>query len=319
MRSPVDLRLTLAPLRHGAHDPSWRVGSRSVWRATRTPDGPATQQLMTVASAAAVRVLAWGPGAAWLLESAPALVGADDDDEGFVPHHPVIRELWRRLPGLRIPRSQAVVEALVPLVIEQKVAGVEARQSYRSLVVALGEPAPDPAGASTAEPARAPTAPGAFEAAPTRTGTGLRVPPAPATLAATPSWAMHAWGIERKRADTIRRACSYARRLEEATSLAAPEARRRLRAIPGIGPWTAAEVALCALGDPDAVSLGDFHLPHQVCWALAGVPRGDDATMLELLEPYRGHRGRVLRLLAAGGVQAPRFGPRLARRGIHDQ
>jgi hypothetical protein len=33
--------------------------------------------------------------------------------------------------------------------------------------------------------------------------------------------------------------------------------------------------------------------------------------MLELLEPYRGHRGRVLRLLLAGGIAAPRRGPRL--------
>ena len=93
--------------------------------------------------------------------------------------------------------------------------------------------------------------------------------------------------------------------------MGAPEARRRLTAIPGVGPWSAAEVALVALGDADAVSLGDFHLPHQVCWALAGVPRGDDDTMLELLEPYRGHRGRVLRLLFEGGVAAPRFGSRL--------
>jgi 3-methyladenine DNA glycosylase/8-oxoguanine DNA glycosylase len=295
LRAPVDLRLTLGPLRHGARDPCWQVDGRSVWRATRTPDGPATEQLIAEPASAAVRVLAWGPGAAWTIEAAPALVGAGDDEDGFVPHHPLLRDLWCRLPGLRIPRSQAVTEALVPVIIEQKVAGVEARQSYRSMVLALGEPAPGPVG------------PGP---------TGLRVPPAPATLAATPSWAMHSWGIERKRADTIRRACSYAHRLEEATSLAPPEARRRLRAVPGIGPWTAAEVALTALGDADAVSLGDYHLPHDVCWALAGVPRGDDATMLELLEPYRGHRGRVLRLLAAGGVQAPRFGPRMARRGI---
>jgi 3-methyladenine DNA glycosylase/8-oxoguanine DNA glycosylase len=272
-----------------------KVEGRSVWRATRTPDGPATEHLIADPAAAAVRVLAWGPGAAWTLEAAPALVGAGDDEEGFVPHHPVIRELRRRLPGLRIPRSQAVTEALVPVIIEQKFSGDEARRSYRSLVIALGEPAPGPP------------------------GHGLRVPPSPATLAATPSWAMHPFGVERKRADTIRLTCSYARRLDEATSLAAPEARRRLSAVPGIGAWTAAEVALVALGDADAVSVGDFHLPHQVCRALTGIPRGDDAAMLELLEPYRGHRGRVLRLLAAGGVQAPRFGPRMARRRIIDR
>jgi 3-methyladenine DNA glycosylase/8-oxoguanine DNA glycosylase len=232
------------------------------------------------------------PGAAWAVEAAPALVGAGDDDEGFVAHHPLIRHLRRRLAGLRIPRSQAVTEALVPVIIEQKVAGVEARHSYRSFVAALGDRAPGP------------------------DHLGLRVPPAPARVAATTSWAMHSWGVERKRADTVRRACAHARRLEETTTMAAPDAYRRLIAVPGIGPWSAAEVALTALGDADAVSVGDYRLAHQVCWALAGRPRGDDATMLELLEPYRGHRGRVVRLLVAGGVSEPRFGPRLRWRGI---
>ena len=64
------------------------------------------------------------------------------------------------------------------------------------------------------------------------------------------------------------------------------------------------------------MSIGDYHLPHQVSWALTGEPRGDDARMLELLEPYRGHRGRVIRLLEAGGVTAPRFGPRMSRQSI---
>jgi 3-methyladenine DNA glycosylase/8-oxoguanine DNA glycosylase len=93
----------------------------------------------------------------------------------------------------------------------------------------------------------------------------------------------------------------------------------RLRAYPGIGPWTAAEVTLRALGDPDAVSVGDFHLPNVVAFALAGEPRGDDARMLELLEPWRGHRARVVRLLEASGIEAPKFGPRYAasdRRGM---
>jgi 3-methyladenine DNA glycosylase/8-oxoguanine DNA glycosylase len=66
-----------------------------------------------------------------------------------------------------------------------------------------------------------------------------------------------------------------------------------------------------ALGDPDAVSEGDFHLPNLVAWNLAGEPRGTDERMLQLLEPYRGQRGRVQRLLEAGGTGAPRFGPRM--------
>jgi 3-methyladenine DNA glycosylase/8-oxoguanine DNA glycosylase len=140
--------------------------------------------------------------------------------------------------------------------------------------------------------------------------------PSADVLAATPYFAFHRYNVERRRADTVRRAALHARRLEEATTMTSDDARRRLCALPGLGPWSAAKVALGALGDADAVAVGDYHLPHLVCWALAGEPRGDDARMLELLEPYRGHRGRVTRLLVAGGITAPRYGPRLALHSI---
>ena len=94
------------------------------------------------------------------------------------------------------------------------------------------------------------------------------------------------------------------------------DAYARLLAFPGIGPWSAAEVANVALGDPDAVSVGDYHLKNQVSWALAGEPRGTDERMLELLEPWRGHRGRVLRLIGIGAGHAPRFGPRMPTRSF---
>ncbi|HSH62301.1 MAG TPA: hypothetical protein VK988_22155, partial [Acidimicrobiales bacterium] len=198
-----------------------------------------------------------------------------------------------RLPGLRISRSNAVLEALVPTILEQKVQGIAAKRSYRALVCAWGEPAPGP-------PGRA----------------GLMLPPTPQLLAGTPSYAFHPFGVQRKRADAIRRACSYAHRLEETTTMAGTDAQRRLCALPGVGRWSAAEVAMVALGDPDAVSVGDYHLPHDVSWALAGEPRGTDERMLELLEPFAGHRGRVIRLLVAGGLRAPRRGPRLPMHSI---
>ncbi len=289
---PVDLRLTLGPLRRGRRDPCVALAGPEMWRATRTPDGPATLHLRVDAPGARIRARAWGPGAGWALDGLPALVGAEDDDSGFETRHPLVHELRRRLAGLHIPRTRAVLEALVPTIVEQKVTGVEAKRSYRDLVWALGDPAPGPDGVDL----------------------GLVVPPSPATLASTPSWAMHPFGIERKRADTIRRACAHARHLEEAVAMPGADARRRLTSLPGLGPWSAAEVALVALGDADAVSIGDFHLPHQVAWALAGKARGDDALMLELLEPWRGHRGRVCRLIVAGGLIAPRFGPKAAVR-----
>jgi 3-methyladenine DNA glycosylase/8-oxoguanine DNA glycosylase len=263
-----------------------RVGPDGMWRATRTPVGPVTTHFR--ARDGEIHVRAWGPGAEWALVSAPELLGCDDVDDGFRPAHPVLRDLHRRFPGLRIPRSKAVVEAAVPSVLEQKVQGREARRAYAALQRRYGERAPGPAGDA-----------------------GMFVPAAPRTLAAVPYWAFHGFGVERRRADTVRRVASVAPRLEECAALEPGAARRRLRAVPGVGPWTAAEIAIVALGDADAVSVGDFHIPNQVSWALAGEPRGDDARMLELLEPYRGHRGRVIRLLEAAGIAAPRFGPRL--------
>ena len=92
--------------------------------------------------------------------------------------------------------------------------------------------------------------------------------------------------------------------------MTAADALARLRVVPGIGVWTAAEVAQRALGDADALSVGDYHLSAYVGWSLAGRPL-DDAGMVELLEPWRPHRYRVVRLLECSGVRKPRFGPRM--------
>ena len=284
----LDLALTLRRLQHGLHDPTTRIGRTDAWRATRTPHGPATTRLWIDGDRLAVA--AWGPGARWAVDSAPSLIGVTDEPEALEPHHRIVRELKRRLRGLRIGRSGAVVEALIPAVIEQKVTSLEAWRAYAALTHAYGEPAPGPA--------------------------ELSLPPAPARLARLPYHALHRFGLERRRAETLIRACAHAERLEEANGMPPSEAARRLTAIPGIGPWTAAEVAQTALGDPDAVSVGDFHVPSLVTRALAGEERGDDARMLELLEPYRGQRGRVVRLLEAGLAWRPRHAPRSPVRSI---
>lgn len=295
---PLDLARTLGPLRQGRRDPAMSIDAGGVWRATRNPEGVVTTHLRVDAACRRLEGRAWGAGATWAIEHLRELVGEADDPAGLdsrlVGGSParqhadgVIRALAARSSGMRIPRSAAVLEALVPIVLAQKVTGVEAKRSYRELVGDLGSPAPGPGAAR-----------------------GLLVPPDGPTLVRTPCWVMHRCGVERKRAEIIKRAASVHRRLEEALTLPPGEGRRRLRVVPGIGPWTAAEVALVALGDPDAVSIGDYHLPNQVAWALAGEARADDARMLELLEPYRGHRGRVIRLIVSGGISAPRFGPR---------
>jgi 3-methyladenine DNA glycosylase/8-oxoguanine DNA glycosylase len=123
-------------------------------------------------------------------------------------------------------------------------------------------------------------------------------------------------GVERRRAEAIRGAATRADLLEALVGLQLQAAYARLTSLPGVGPWTAAEVGRAAFGDADAVSVGDYHLPNLVAWVLAGEPRGDDARMLELLEPYRGQRGRVVRMLELSGLRAPRYGPRMAPRSI---
>ncbi len=290
---PLDLRATLWPLVRGTGDPTMRLGTGVAWRAIRTPAGPATLRLEQ-RGPNLVFAEAWGAGADWALERAPGLVGADDAPGALVPRHRAVAAAAHRLPGARIGRTGLVWDALLPAILEQKVTGGEARSAFWAIVRRFGEPAPGP------QPSARP----------------LMVAPPPSVLAGLPYHVLHPFGVERRRAEAIRRAAREAARLESLVDGPFSAAEPRLRAIPGVGAWTAAEVAIRAWGDPDAVSVGDFHLPNLVAWALAGEPRADDARMLELLEPYRGQRGRVIRLLELSGVRPPAFGPRLVPRRI---
>ncbi len=270
----VDLRQTLAFPRMGSADPCLRVIGDAVWRATRTPHGVATERVATTHDGA-IRVDAWGPGSGWLSQRAPQWCGVLDDPSQFQAEHPLLRHLTRRHPGLRIGRNEAVFETALLVTLEQRITTHEAWQNWRALVRALGDPAPGPL-------------------------PGLWVPPSAERIAHTPYEVFHRFGIERRRADVIRRLAIVERRLEETVSLPLEIAYRRFSAIHGVGPWTAARIGAIALGDPDAVAVGDLHVPSMVSWALAGERRGSDERMLELLEPYRGQRARVIRLLMAG-------------------
>jgi 3-methyladenine DNA glycosylase/8-oxoguanine DNA glycosylase len=279
---PVDAVLTLGELPRGRSDPTVRLTGAVVWRASRTSAGPAAVRLVEATDG--LRVSAWGPGASAAIEAVPRLLGADDDPAALVLPDGPLRDLARRFGGLRFGRTDAVWPALMAAICGQRVTSGEAHHAFHGLVGRYGDDAPGPA--------------------------SLRLVPRPEIVAGLSYAALHSLGLEQRRAVTLIRAAERAAWLEEAVTLPPGAALARLRSLPGIGPWTAAEVARQAFGDPDAVSLGDYHLPDLVCWALAGETRGNDARMLELLEPYRGQRARVVRLLECSGIRAPRFGPR---------
>jgi hypothetical protein len=291
---PLDARLTLSVHRRGGGDPAFAVDAAgAVWRTSLTAEGPATLRVRSRPASAAegtlVTAQGWGPGAAWLLDHLPAQLGCHDDRSGFTACDPVVRDLMRRHEDLRVGRSDRVFEALVPAVLEQKVVSREAHRAWRFLLLKFGEPAPGPAPA------------------------GMRVCPSPRVWARIPSWDWHRAGVEGVRSRTIITAAEVAGQLEEILDMSPADADRRLRSLPGIGPWTSAEIRQRAVGDPDAVSVGDYNLPKAVGWTLAGRII-DDAGMLELLAPYAGHRYRVTRLIELGGVRPPRHGPRMSVR-----
>lgn len=281
---PFDMRGVLAPLRRGKGDPSLRVDdSGAVWLAANTPDGSGTLSLRWSGDDVVAR--AWGAGASWLLDRVPALLGEQDDDSGFVAHHDAVAAARRGLPGLRLGATGRVWDALVPAVLEQKVTGYEARRSWRELCRWFGEPAPGPC------------------------PDGMRVPPTPNALRGIADWDWHRAGIDLTRRRALLAAARVAPRLERAAELGGTAGRELLRKVPGIGIWTAAEIAQRAWGDPDAVSFGDFHIPGVVGHALLG-RKLDDAGMAEVLAPYAGHRHRAIRYLEAAGFSKPSFGPR---------
>jgi 3-methyladenine DNA glycosylase/8-oxoguanine DNA glycosylase len=308
----VDVRVTLSVQGRGRGDPTFQADEAgAIWRTSLTPDGPATIRVLPSrpsvpaagpaeppdglsaeaadpaelpAAVTRVRAQAWGPGAAWLLDALPGALGCFDDASGFAAEaHPVIRDAARRNPGLRIGRSGRLMEALVPAVLEQKVTVLEAHRAWRILLTKYGTPPPGPA------------------------PRGMRVFPHPATWRRIPSWDWHRAGTEGVRAETIIRAASVADSLERLLTLSHEEADRKLRTIAGIGVWTSAEARQRAAGDPDAVSVGDYHLKNVVGWALAGRDRSTDEEMLELLEPFKGHRHRATRLIGLSrGTKATR-------------
>ncbi|WP_225726257.1 MULTISPECIES: DNA-3-methyladenine glycosylase [unclassified Nocardia] len=283
---PIDLAATVAPLGRGTGDPCHRVtGDGAHWHASRMPTGPVTYRLRQL-DRRTIDAAAWGAGATEFLDRLDHMLCLDEDVSGFAPAHPKLVDANRRFPGLRMLRTGLVFEALVPAVLEQKVHTVSARASWRKLVRQFGTPAPGPA------------------------PDGLLLPPDAETWRRIPSWTYHRANVGPQRAQTIVRAARIASSLEKTADLAPAEAARRLCGVPGIGVWTAAEIAQRAYGDADALSVGDYHLADIIGWTLLGHPIDDDE-MVEYLEPLRPHRYRAVRLLEVSGhAHKPKFGPR---------
>ncbi len=160
---------------------------------------------------------------------------------------------------------------------------------WRELLRLAGEPAPGPA------------------------PEGMRVVPSPRRVLDVTDWEWHRCGLDGARRRALRAVATVAARLEPDEACDSATLQRRLRTVPGIGVWTAAEVVQRTLGCPDTVSVGDYHLKNIVGWSVAG-RNTDDAGMLELREPWRGQGQGVVRLILTGGrgSRPPRRGPRNA-------
>ena len=278
---PLDLRRTLRPL-HGSFAPDgW-------WLAARTPDGPGTLRLRREPSG--LVGTAWGRGGSWLLGRIGEIVGLGDQPDDLETDHPLVGELHRRHRGYRFGRTNLVFDALVVAVCTQKVTGIEASRAVRGLKWAFSDPAPG-------------------------SNARLRLPPDPDRMATAPYWEYHRLHLEKRRAELLRALASNHAKIERLAGLSSDDAAATLRRFPGVGPWTVAETLAVSHGDPDRVPVGDFHLKHLVVHHLTGRDRGSDEEMMELLEPFRPQRGRVVRLLELLGSE-PAFGPRLALRDI---
>ena len=291
----VSLGAMFGPARHGAADPCSRRIGETIWRGLNSAAGPVTLKFQRMSDG--IEATAWGPGAAWAIDHLPAMMADGDDASGFDVHefaeqvwHPRLRE--RAVSLHRSWRPAAIsplVDHLVASVLEQRVTGIEAHRAWRYLALNFGSAAPGPAADVPA---------------------GLRVPPAPEMWQQIPSWHWHRAGVDAARADTVMRAVARLHHGEPASASAVHV--NALASVKGIGVWTLALIRQSVLGDADAVQFGDFHTCHDVVHALTGDHRADDERMAQVLQPWFGHRYRVVRLVELAGISAPRRGPRLA-------
>ncbi len=166
------------------------------------------------------------------------------------------------MPHWRLSRTDLVMESLAPSIIEQKVTGQEAFAGFRRAGAPVRRARPGPGGGAA---------------------TCGSQPPAE-RIRVIASWEWLHLHVDPARSRALVRAATVADSLERLGRQGAVELDRGLRSLPGIGVWTSAEVRARSLGDPDAVSFGDYHVAKDVGWAVTGQPFSDEE-MAEFLEP----------------------------------
>lgn len=276
----LDIGATLRPLAMLAGDPTIRLGENLIERATITPDGPGALRITWQPGSGYAEVATFGDGAGWLLERAPAFLGAHDDPSDFVPENPVLRRLSLRFRGLRVGRTQTLWHDLAWTIVQQRVRRSDAAWQWRRLVETYGDIAPEII--------------------------DLRLPPDPARLARTSPDELRRLGIDAGRSRTLIGAAVVASRLQRFVEGSVTQAYGALTSLPGVGSWTVSCLSAFTWGDPDTVIVGDSGIPTLIVSTLTSERRGDDSRMIELLEPYRPNRYRVLKL-----VFAARTSPRM--------
>lgn len=327
LAGPVDLPRTLGIIQRGSGDPAFRVdpgvwrggaagtSGAGAWACFRMWSPQSSRELGQVLlrldqlDVSRVRAGLWCAGveasseelATAALDRVPALLGAEDEGwEDFDllldalgdDQSTALARIRRRHPGVRLPATGQLLDQLVTVTLEQKVTHDQARHGWRELLRRHGERPPGPA------------------------PDWMRLPLTGEQLRRIPSWRWHQMWVQPPMAATVLRIVERASALHrlaacpgDAASL--EDLQSRLTAISGVGVWTVAETLQRTHGAADLPAVGDYHLPALVGEALTG-SRTDDAGMLRILEPWRGHRQRVVRLIRLSGYRHQTFGPRLS-------
>ena len=287
VEGPFDLRDTSRVLQMGSNDPTMSLTRGRMVLARYTPAGPVTVEITQCPDSQPVtlQIQSWGAGSQWIRGFLPGLLGLDDDPRTFQPTGR-LRRLHCRHIGMRLTRLPRAGTRVMQVVLMQLVSWRDAFGSWHRLVQRFGAPAPGPH--------------------------DIRLPPPVSALRGIPRFQMIECGVIPKLARTLQNVAAHEGQLESAADTSATAFAECLRQIPGIGEWTTQYALGTALGHGDAILTGDYNLPHTVAWYFAGDDRGDDQRLIELLEPFRGHRFRVIRLLWLSGINAPRHGPRAA-------